>query len=71
MLCLQGFAVKPLLRDTFPGNDTAPGSSYLVLAHHLLQEIFSLLLPLGDGLQLLTGFIVLCQQMAAVSGRMI
>ena len=64
MLGLQGLAVKPLLGHTFPGDNPITSSPNLILAHHLLQKILSLLLPLGNDLQFLTGFIVLGEQIS-------
>ena len=52
MFGFQGLAVKPLLGHAFPGHDTAPSGAYLILTHHLLQQIFGFLLFLGDDLQL-------------------
>ena len=65
MLGFQGLTVKPLLGYTFPGDDTTPRSANLIVTQHLLQEIFGLLLPLGDSLQFLTGFIILSQQISS------
>ena len=65
MLGLQGLAVKPLLGHALPGDNPITSSPNLILAHHLLQKILGLLLPLGDDLQFLTGFIVLGQQISS------
>ena len=62
MFRFQRFPVKPFLAHVFPGDDMLPGSAHLILAHHLLQEIFGKLLPLRGKLQLGTGFIILGQQ---------
>ena len=64
MLSLQGLAVQPLLGHAFPGDDPAAGRPDFVIAHHLLQKIFSTLFLLRDGLQPLTGFVILCQQIS-------
>ena len=69
MLGLQGLAVKPLLGHALPGDNPITSSPNLILAHHLLQKILGLLLPLGDDLQLLTGFIILGQQISGSVGQ--
>ena len=68
MLGLQGLAVKPLLGHALPGDNPITSSPNLILAHHLLQKILGLLLPLGDDLQFLTGFIVLAEAVEPSSG---
>ena len=69
MLGFQRLAVKPFLGHALPDHDTATGSPLLVFAHHLLQQIFGLLLLLSDNLQLLTGFIILGQQISGSIGQ--
>ena len=59
MLGSQSLAVQPFLGHTLPGDNPITGSAYLILSYHLLQQILGLLLSLGDGFQLLAGFIVL------------
>ena len=69
MLGFQGLAVKPLLGHALPGDDAISSSSDLIVTHHLLQKILCFLLPLGDDLQFLTGFIVLGQQISGGVGQ--
>ena len=62
MFRFQGLTVQPLLRHAFPSDDTAPGGTDLILAHHFFQQIFGLMFLLGDDLQLLTGIVILGQK---------
>lgn len=64
MLDLQGLAVQPFLGYAFPGDDPITSSPHLVLPHHLFQKILGLLFLLSNDLQLLTGCIVLREQIS-------